>query len=118
MAFFNRSQAFQLGKSGLSVKEIEGLPASIEPKPFSSGNGLLANFLRRNGLKQTDAATALGVSAPTLSDWLSKMKRPRAHHRRAIAIWTRNGVPESAWDTAQEQQALAELQPFEPGLSK
>lgn len=76
------------------------------------GRALLRRFLDRHGVSQRVAACAIGVSAPTMSDWLSGNKRPTDHMRTAIAKWTRGAVPEGAWMFADEARALEAVKAF------
>lgn len=84
---------------------------------MTDGAVQLAEFLRRNGLTQISAAGALGVSDPTIHDWVTGSKRPKAHHREVIAVWTRGEVTIDAWLTAQERAATQLVRPFVPSLS-
>lgn len=77
---------------------------------LTGGARLMERYLTEKGLKQTHAAKALDVSDPTVSDWLSGEKRPRAETRDLIETWTGGAVPAGAWKTAEEiaaQQAMA-----------
>lgn len=79
---------------------------------MTPGASLLEAFLRVNSITQMAASKALGVSDPTIHDWVSGAKRPRAHHRKAIDVWTGGSVPELAWATDDERVALAKVGPF------
>lgn len=74
----------------------------------------LLAFLERNRLTQLAAARALSVSDPTIHDWVNGKKRPRAHHRDAIATWTNGDVPVDSWLDAQERAAMSAVRPFQP----
>ncbi len=63
---------------------------------------LLKDHLEAKGMTKSAAARELGVSAPTMQDWLDATKRPRPSLRLAIARWTDGAVPASAWVTAAE----------------
>lgn len=76
------------------------------------GRLLLRKFLEDNGILQSAAALAIGVSAPTMSDWLAGHKRPSDHMRTIIARWTNGAVPESAWLFAEETRAINAVKAF------
>lgn len=74
----------------------------------------LQKFIERHEQTQVAAADAVGVSAPTMHDWLSGAKRPRALHRAAIEVWTRGEVGADSWALEHELDALADVTPFKP----
>ncbi len=78
------------------------------------GAQLLREFIRSHGLADAAAAAAIGVSAPTMHEWLSGTYRPRVEHRRAIEKWTSAYVPESAWQTAEERETAEGIKAFTP----
>jgi transcriptional regulator with XRE-family HTH domain len=78
------------------------------------GATLLRRFINRHGVTQFAASQALGVSDPTVNDWLKGVKRPVAHHRDAIAIWTNGEVPVESWVRNSERDAVARVRPFVP----
>lgn len=80
---------------------------------MTDGAVRLAAFLRKNGITQLSAAESLGVSDPTVHDWVTGSKRPRAHHRDAIATWTHGEVGTESWLTAEEQASRQAVRPFE-----
>lgn len=82
---------------------------------MTDGAVRLADFLARNKLTQLAAAAALKVSDPTVHDWVNGKKRPKAHHREAIATWTSGDVPVDAWLEPHEREAMAEVRPFVEG---
>lgn len=84
---------------------------------MTDGATLLGAFLRAHAITQLACANALGVSDPTVHDWVTGSKRPRANHRDAIAVWTRGEVPADAWLTAEELGARSAVRPFEPDLN-
>ncbi len=73
----------------------------------------LGEFLRTNSVSQRAAGLALGVSGPTIHDWITGAKRPRTSHREAIAIWTRDAVSADAWLSEEERAATLAVRPFE-----
>jgi transcriptional regulator with XRE-family HTH domain len=73
---------------------------------------LFRAFRVRHGLSQRAAASALGVSGPTVCEWEKQRKRPDAHHRAAIEIWTNGAVPARAWLTAAEARVLRVVRPY------
>ena len=64
---------------------------------LSKGARKLSQFLTRYGLTQAFAAHELGVSAPTLHDWLSGAKKPGAGNRWRLERWT-GGTADPAVD--------------------
>jgi len=78
----------------------------------SRGRVLLRKFLEDNRITQSTAASAIGVSAPTMSDWLAGNKRPSDHMRTIVARWTGNSVPESSWLFAEESRAVNAVKAF------
>ena len=78
------------------------------------GATLLQAFLKKNGLTQLAASEALRVSDPTIHDWVQGTKRPRTHHREAIAVWTNGEVPTEAWLRDDERASMRSVQPFTP----
>ena len=83
-----------------------------KPVTVTAGARLLRGFLKKNSITQADAAEAIGVSNPTVHDWLVGSKRPRPMHRKAIAVWTSAEVPAASWESAREEQKVANVQPF------
>lgn len=80
------------------------------------GRALLRAFLQQHGVSQVSASKALGVSDPTIHDWLAGIKRPRAHHRESIAVWTGGDVPASSWLLDAERDAMSNVSPFSPAI--
>jgi transcriptional regulator with XRE-family HTH domain len=78
------------------------------------GARLLSAFLEAHGLRNADAARALGVSDPTIYDWLRGEKRPRGPYRKAIEIWTGAAVSESSWEKDEDRDIVQAVKPFEP----
>lgn len=78
------------------------------------GSSLLREFLQKHDVTQLAASKALGVSDPTIHDWVKGTKRPRAHHREAIAVWTGGEIPIEAWLRDDERAAMADVRPFVP----
>ena len=58
----------------------------------------LKQHLRKTGTSQRIAGAALGVSGPTVHDWIHGVKRPRLLYREAIAAWSGGVVAVDAWD--------------------
>jgi len=59
----------------------------------------------------------LGVSAPTILDWLAGRKTPERQNRSAIQVYTRGEVAEADWETEAERadaERAAGVKPFEP----
>lgn len=81
---------------------------------MTDGAARLQAFIKRHGLTQLAAANALGVSDPTVHDWVTGAKRPKAHHRQAIEAWTGGAVPVAAWLTKEERASQAAVRPFIP----
>lgn len=83
-----------------------------------TGPSLFRRFLKKHEVTQLAASKALGVSDPTIHDWVHGIKRPRAHHREAIAVWTGDRVPVASWLLDEERHAVAEVRPFLAGASE
>ncbi len=83
----------------------------------NTGPELFAAFLEEHGITQLAASAAIGVSAPTVHDWIAETKRPRTHHRQAIEVWTGGEVPASSWETEAERGAVANVVPFDGAAS-
>jgi hypothetical protein len=81
---------------------------------MTDGAVLFAAFIERNAITLVAAGKALGVSGPTIYDWSTGKKRPRWHHREAIAVWTRDDVPADSWLTDDERAAMRDVRPFVP----
>jgi DNA-binding transcriptional regulator YdaS (Cro superfamily) len=71
-------------------------------------------FLVRHNVTQLAAGVALGVSDPTVNAWVNGDKRPVAHHREAIAVWTHGEIPAEAWLEEAESEKVARVVPFAP----
>jgi hypothetical protein len=81
----------------------------------SRGAALLDEFLKSKGRgAAARCAEDLSVSAPTIHDWVSGVKRPKGPRREALEIWTGGAVPRDAWDLAGERAVLDTVKPFEP----
>jgi DNA-binding transcriptional regulator YdaS (Cro superfamily) len=78
----------------------------------TGGAVLLAQFLEQREIPQSRCAAALGVSSPTVHDWLKAVKRPRTALRVAIDRWTGGAVPSSSWATAKELATLDGIEPW------
>lgn len=78
------------------------------------GRDLLSGFLTLHSLNQSDAARAVGVSVPTMHDWLKGAKRPRATHRKTLDKWSRGAIPAASWETPDELATQDAVQPFDP----
>jgi DNA-binding transcriptional regulator YdaS (Cro superfamily) len=86
--------------------------------PPYEGPEKLSQFLQAHGLTQRAAASAVGVSAPTMHDWITGAKRPSSRHRESIERWTNGEVAAAAWATEDEQQAVRAIEPFRPEAPK
>ena len=53
---------------------------------------------------QTWVAKLVGVTQPTISQWKSGMKRPESYQRKIL--WEVAGIPEPAWLSLEEQEAI------------
>jgi transcriptional regulator with XRE-family HTH domain len=78
---------------------------------------LLRRFREKHQITRSSAAVALGVSHVTILEWEERKKFPSGHHKRAIAIWTSNFVPEDGWPLSAKEQELEDkvekIRPFE-----
>ena len=79
-------------------------PNNVAPRP-SGGAKKLGRFLEVNKLTRLAAGNALGVSDPTVCDWISGKKRPNEKKRRDIDTWTSGKVPAESWEFAAERKA-------------
>jgi len=77
-----------------------------------AGSEKLEEFISDNGLTKLAAAKYLGVSDPTIYDWVTGIKRPKSHHRRAIEIWTNGKVPAESWLFDDEKRSISIVKPF------
>lgn len=80
----------------------------------TAGAKQLRSFLQDNKLTQEACKSALGVSGSTVHDWLGGYKRPSAHHRKQIEIWTAGVVLADAWEHPREKKDLTTVAPFRP----
>lgn len=84
-------------------------------REISRGATLLDAFVRAQGRGMAaKTARALGVSPPTIHDWMSGVKRPKGPRREALEVWTGGAVPRDAWDLDGERDVLTTVRPFEP----
>jgi hypothetical protein len=83
-------------------------------KRFAEGVHLLRAFLKAHGILPVRMAEALDVTRSTGHEWLAGSKRPRAHHRRAIAVWTGGAVPVTSWEYDSERAAAEDVRPYAP----
>lgn len=72
----------------------------------------LQAFLKTHGISQVAAGSALGVSGPTVHDWVTGAKRPKGHHREAISVWTGGEVAADSWLREDERALMAGVKPF------
>jgi transcriptional regulator with XRE-family HTH domain len=78
------------------------------------GAAALKQFLELKGLTQHSLAIAIGVSDPTVHDWVDGIKRPRHFRRKQIEDWSRGEVLESLWLTEVERETIErEVVPFD-----
>jgi len=82
------------------------------PKSPNSGRTLLAQYLRKQGLRLADLACALvpPVRVTTVSNWLHGTRRPTLALRAAIEHATEGAVPASAWLRDAERARMAWLE--------
>ena len=80
----------------------------------SDGSRGLRAFLEKHAISQRSAAEALGVTDPAVHDWVTGAKRPRAHHRVSIEVWTRGSVVAASWAFPEERAAARDVVPFDP----
>lgn len=84
---------------------------------LTNGVKKLRAFLVSQTISKRGAAKAIGVSGPTMLDWLAGRKTPTPPHRRAIEIWTKGRVAETDWVSERERAAAnraESVSPFEP----
>lgn len=65
----------------------------------------LKEFIERNGLKASNCAEALTVSAAAVSMWISGRIVPTQKHRIALESWTGGEIKAAEWETADERAA-------------
>lgn len=80
---------------------------------LSRGAHALLGFLKRYGITNVDAASALGVSDPTIHDWVTGAKLPRHEHRLRIERWT-GEVHTGLWVSEDESKRIKAVVPFRP----
>jgi transcriptional regulator with XRE-family HTH domain len=73
------------------------------------GSDLLRSELDAKGIRAAEAARQLGVSKPTIGDWLSGASRPTAARALLVATWSEGRVPVESWETDEEREARAAL---------
>ncbi len=76
------------------------------------GQRLWRAWLLANRVSQAAAARDLHVTDPAVNGW-TKGRRPKAHFRKAIAVYTKGEVPEDAWERLEEREAVAAVEPFQ-----
>jgi len=84
---------------------------------MTAGSAGFAKFLADNAIGDPAAAEALGTNEISVYQWRTGRARPKEPFRRAIATWTSEAVPESAWLTDEEQATAAKVVPFEPAAN-
>lgn len=72
----------------------------------------LARFIEQNTMTKTAAAAGIGVSLPTLLDYLSGAKRPSSIRREVIERYTGGLVARDGWDLRSERAELERTAPF------
>lgn len=70
----------------------------------TQGAEALRQYLSDADRSQSDLASTLGISQPSVSAWLRGGSRPEPHLREAIRLLT--GIPSSDWDTAEERAVI------------
>lgn len=81
---------------------------------ISRGAAALAAFIARHCITRAAAARALGVSSPTIHDWVVGVKSPKQERRLRIERWTSGEVPASWWVSAADASTLDEVRPHQP----
>lgn len=64
---------------------------------------LLEVWLQESGVTQAVLADAIGVSEPTLTEYVKRRRCPRDLTRQKIRRATCGAVPIDAWDSAEER---------------
>ncbi len=72
-------------------------PVSVGPAP-----DLLAEYFALSGVAQAELARAIGVSDPTMTNYMQRLRRPRDIIRRKIAVATCGHVPVPSWESADD----------------
>ena len=81
-------------------------------REVAPGAALLVAFLEEKGLSQVAAGKALGVSGVTVHDWCCGKKRPKAHHRTLLEVWTGGAVHADSWLLSKERAAMERAREF------
>lgn len=80
----------------------------------TDGPDKLAKFMANRGISKRKAAAGLGVSTPTILDWLNGTMRPDPNNRKVIEVYTGGEVTELDWDTESDRFAKQKLQNMQP----
>ena len=93
------------------------LLAFVRSRCYSARMSAKIARIRLAALVQTvgsasEAARQLGVSHVSVLDWLLGSKIPAPPHRKAIEIWSRQGIPVDLWETPQERAAYQHVEPL------
>jgi transcriptional regulator with XRE-family HTH domain len=89
-------------------------PWSGRPKASkTNGPRKFRSFLKKNDITYAAAAEALGVSRPTIHDYVHGLKRPHTDRRNAIEVWTKGAVRAVDWMLTSERKAAASVRPFD-----
>jgi transcriptional regulator with XRE-family HTH domain len=71
-----------------------------------------AGWLKKHDLTQATAASALGYSEATISNWLRGLQTPDPLAREKIEKWTCGTVKANVWRTPLERRELAGVHPY------
>lgn len=81
---------------------------------LTEGARRFTQFLETHGIRQRQAADALGVSGPAIHEWQHGTRRPKPHLRDAIEIWTSGFVKKDMWEREGEEEQKHAVVPFVP----
>jgi hypothetical protein len=74
-------------------------PPELGSRP-SEGQRLFARFHRESDKSLNAIAKEIGVSGPTVHDWIWARKSPSVTHRRKVEAITCGLIPAASWETA------------------
>jgi transcriptional regulator with XRE-family HTH domain len=77
--------------------------STTKVKEVAPAVALFRAFRAKAGISQAEAGRQLRVSGPTVSDWESAEKRPKADVRDRIETWSGGEVPAIEWKLSDER---------------
>ena len=92
------------------MRKTKGGPR--KPRAAVPGAKALFKFRKANELTQAQVADRLGVRGPTVHDWETGAKRPKAHFRDVIEKWSDGAIPADFWKYPEEIAASNDVVPL------